>query len=187
MGWLGGIWKLGQSDVRSRVEIESFGASDQQTGMTEAIQLWTDGANGGRNGTPGGWAFVLKSEGGLQLAVSGFNDYTSNNRMELTAIIEGLKTIPQRSSVTIFTDSAYCKNPHTHGWLAGWQRKGWVTVEGSPVANRDLWEQLIDLSSLHLIKWKKVKGHTKIWSLNHVVDEMAVRAKVTQTSEYVLL
>lgn len=143
-----------------------------------SVDLWTDGANGGRNGTPGGWCAIL-DHGGFQLAISGADPSTSNNRMELMAVIRGLEALgdAHRYTVIIHTDSAYVKNPHTQGWLKRWQRNGWKSHLGDDVANQDLWKMLAVLVEYHQVRWKKVKGHTKVFSLNTVADRMAVEAK----------
>lgn len=152
------------------------------------FHLWTDGASNGKSGTPGGWAAVLiDTEGGMRIAVTGHEPSTTNNRMELAAVIGGLEALgSQGAKVKIHTDSAYVKNAFTQGWLRGWRENGWISSRGDPVANQDLWERLFELSTMHVFSWVKVRGHqtgngpTK--ELNDLVDKLAVQTKKTQTA-----
>jgi ribonuclease HI len=97
--------------------------------------------------------------------------------MELMAVIEGLQAAGTKTaSVTVFTDSAYVKNSVTRGFITNWQRNGWRASTGDPVANRDLWERLHEALGVHLVRWRKVKGHARV-GLNPVVDALAVQAK----------
>lgn len=151
------------------------------------IQIWTDGASSGPK-ERGGWAAILVQDG-FALAISGYDSSSTSNRMELTAVIEGLRAVGSvRSEVTIYTDSAYVKNPHSKGWILRWQQNGWKGHKGDPVANRDLWEQMLELISLHVVKWKKVRGHGNS-ELNNLADKMAVEAKLrgSGVTEYLTL
>lgn len=145
-----------------------------------ALEIWTDGANSGPK-KAGGWAAILvpDEKGGTMLAISGYEESTTSNRMELTAVCEGLAAIgSERASVTIVTDSAYVKNAYTHGWMRTWKMNGWISSKGDKVANRDLWERLDELAAFHLVKWRKVKGHG-LSVFNNLADSMAVKAKQT--------
>jgi len=147
-----------------------------------SYELWVDGASDGRRDCSGGWAALLipVRPAGIQLLITGHHPSTTNNRMELTAAIEGLRCIgAERSAVRIYTDSAYVKNPMVRGWVARWHGNGFRTAEGAQVANRDLWEQLFKLCDLHVVSWQKVKGHSSS-AYNNQVDAAAVKAKQSQ-------
>jgi ribonuclease HI len=120
------------------------------------IDIFTDGACSGNPG-PGGWAAVIVRDGGAAEEIGGREAHTTNNRMELRAAIEALLHVPADESVCIVSDSQYMLNGMT-SWLAGWKRRGWVTVEGRPVENRDLWEQL-DQAAGTRVTWEYVRGH----------------------------
>ncbi len=152
-----------------------------------AIDLWTDGANSGP-GMRGGWAcLICPQPTGTRLALSGYEAATTSNRMELMAVIEGLQALGTgRAQVTVFTDSAYVKNPMVRGWTARWRYNGWKNAEGKAVANQDLWERLLALTAQHAVRWEKVRGHST-WALNNLVDEMAVRAKIAGQGETLIL
>ena len=104
----------------------------------------------------------------------GYAPHTTNNRMELTAPIEGLRALKERCAVEIVTDSEYVKNGITT-WIHGWKRKGWMTAAKKPVVNRDLWEELDRLVSGHDVKWEWTKGHASHED-NNRCDELAQRA-----------
>ena len=104
----------------------------------DAVELWTDGACSGNPG-PGGWAAVLLWKG-HERELSGGDPHTTNNRMELMGVIEGLRALRRPSRVRILTDSAYLERAYSHGWLERWKRNGWKTAAKKPVANQDLWE-----------------------------------------------
>ncbi len=153
----------------------------------KTFDIWSDGASNGKTGDPGGWAAVLRESGGTTIAISGSAPSTTNNRMELQAILEGLTALGlERVKVTVHTDSAYCKNPFTNKWIYKWQRTGWKSYGGDPVANRDLWEQLLALDRIHEIHWHKIRGHAGIPE-NEIADTMAVKAKKTGQGEMVIL
>ena len=101
---------------------------------------------------------------------------TTNNRMELTAAIEGLNALKEKCKVILHTDSAYLHNAFTKGWIDNWQKNGWKTSAKKPVENKDLWEKLIHLSTKHRIVWKKVKGHSDN-TLNNLVDKLCVEVR----------
>lgn len=120
------------------------------------VQLITDGSCLGNPG-PGGWAVVLRYNG-QKREMYGYAPHTTNNRMELTAAIEGLRALTERCAVEIVTDSEYVKNGITT-WIHGWKKKNWVTSARKPVVNRDLWEELDKLARDHDAEWSWTKGH----------------------------
>ena len=123
------------------------------------FEIYTDGACSGNPG-PGGWAVVVINRStGDEEEFSGGEKNTTNNRMELTAAIEGLKKISQGDGAEIFTDSSYLKNAFTAGWLTKWKRNGWRTATKNPVLNQDLWVELDKLVGERKIKFNWVKGH----------------------------
>lgn len=120
------------------------------------IEIWTDGACKGNPG-PGGWGAWLKA-GPHERELWGGEPLTTNNRMELIAVIEALAALKQPSRVTLHTDSAYVKNGITT-WIHGWKSKGWMTADRKPVKNQDLWQRLDALRLRHQVDWRWVKGH----------------------------
>jgi len=120
------------------------------------INIYTDGACKGNPG-PGGWGALLEYEGYTK-EIKGFSPLTTNNIMELKAVIEALKIIKYRSKIIIMTDSKYVKNGISD-WINNWKAKGWKTANKKPVKNKELWKELDNLSSRHEIEWKWVKGH----------------------------
>lgn len=142
------------------------------------VQLITDGACIGNPG-PGGWACILRY-GESKRELFGCEPHTTNNRMELTAAIEGLKRLKESCSVEIITDSEYLKNGITT-WIHGWKRKNWMTADKKPVKNDDLWKALDTLVAQHETKWKWTKGHASHED-NNRCDELASRAAREQVS-----
>ena len=136
------------------------------------IEIYTDGACRGNPG-PGGWG-VLLSYGEHQKELSGAEVLTTNNRMELTAVIRALEALKRPSEVRIFTDSEYVRRGITE-WVKSWKARGWKTADRKPVKNQDLWEQLDELASGHKIEWRWVKGHSGIPG-NERVDRLANEA-----------
>jgi ribonuclease HI len=136
------------------------------------VQLITDGACLGNPG-PGGWACILRF-GQLSKELSGSERHTTNNRMELTAAIEGLRTLRERCQVEVVTDSEYVKNGITQ-WIHGWKRNGWKTSSKKPVVNQDLWQQLDQLCEGHTVSWTWTKGHAN-HADNNRCDELATQA-----------
>ncbi len=124
--------------------------------MSEAVELFTDGACKGNPG-PGGWGAVLRFKG-RERELSGGEADTTNNRMELMAAIEGLRALTRPCRVVLSTDSNYVKDGITK-WIHGWQRNGWRTADRKPVKNADLWQALLTASAPHQIDWQWVKGH----------------------------
>ncbi len=120
------------------------------------VEIFTDGACSGNPG-PGGWGTILRF-GGHEKELSGYDPETTNNRMELTGAIAGLEALTRPCRVRLTTDSEYVKKGMTE-WLTGWVRRGWKNAQKKPVANRDLWERLLELSEKHHIEWHWVRGH----------------------------
>ena len=125
--------------------------------MGKKIYIYTDGACRGNPG-PGGWGALLKYEKHTK-EIKGGSLLTTNNIMELTAVIESLNLLKFKSKVVVITDSAYVKNGITT-WIHNWKLKGWKTASKKPVKNKELWMKLDTLSSRHDILWKWVKGHS---------------------------
>ena len=121
------------------------------------FNIYTDGACRGNPG-PGGWGVVMRF-GDNEKELWGGEHNTTNNRMELTAAIEGLKSLKRGSLVTLTTDSKYVRNGITQ-WITNWKNKGWRTANKQQVKNQDLWQQLDELSQYHDITWHWVKGHS---------------------------
>jgi len=124
--------------------------------MSESVELFTDGACKGNPG-PGGWGAILRFKG-QEKELSGGEPDTTNNRMEMTAVIEGLKALTRPCNVTLYTDSKYVLDGITK-WIFGWQRNGWKTADKKPVKNADLWQALVAAAAPHKVEWKWVKGH----------------------------
>jgi len=126
--------------------------------MTELtrVEIATDGACKGNPG-PGGWGAVIRS-GNREKELSGGDPMTTNNRMELTAVIEALNALKRPCAVTLSTDSRYVMDGLTK-WIHGWRRNGWKTADRKPVKNADLWQALVDATARHRITWEWVKGH----------------------------
>lgn len=139
--------------------------------MTE---IYTDGACS-KNPGPGGWAFVVVEQGIATYNTGGSEKHTTNNRMELTAILEACKYIDTQPETkwTIYADSAYCINCYSAGWWRKWMKNGWMTSQKKPVLNQDLWEKLIPYFQRPDISFCKVKGHANN-QFNNIVDELAV-------------
>ena len=124
--------------------------------MGEVVRIYTDGACKGNPG-PGGWGALLQS-GGHERELFGGDPATTNNRMELTAVIRALAALKQPSTVEVYTDSEYVMKGITE-WLAAWKRRGWKTADRKPVKNADLWRELEELVHRHEVRWHWVRGH----------------------------
>ena len=137
------------------------------------VTLYTDGACSGNPGI-GGYGAVLMFNG-HEKRISGAEPETTNNRMELNAVIEGLKCLNQPCEVDIYSDSAYIVNAFTLGWVYGWKRAGWRKADGKPVLNSDLWQELMVLAGVHNVHFNKVKGHADD-VYNNICDKLATDA-----------
>ena len=125
-----------------------------------SISIYSDGACKGNPG-PGGWAALL-IEGEEKREISGFVEDTTNNRMELMGVIQGLSLLEGEYEVNVYSDSSYVVNAFTKHWLRNWVKNGWKTTTGGDIKNRDLWEQLLQLIIAHKVKFNKVKGHSNV-------------------------
>jgi len=123
-----------------------------------AVTIFTDGSCLGNPG-PGGWAAVLSLDAARKELSGGYR-LTTNNRMELLAVIEGLTALTQPRKVTLYTDSLYVRDAIEKRWLAGWRKNGWLTSAKKPVKNRDLWTRLQPLLDTHAISFRWVRGHS---------------------------
>ena len=137
----------------------------------EEITIYTDGACSGNPG-PGGWGAILMM-GDVRKEISGGSENTTNNIMELSAVIEALKLLKRPCKVTVFSDSAYVVNAFNQKWIYGWIKKNWRTAGGDPVKNKELWQELYSLTKVHDVTFNKVKGHADN-EFNNRCDEMAV-------------
>lgn len=150
------------------------------------VTLWTDGSSTGAVGD-GGWAYVLVA-GDAKKEASGYAPDTTNNRMELTALLMGLRALKVSNvRVHVRTDSEHVMFPFTKGWLQRWKRTGWITGRGSkkrPVANQDLWKALDAEAKKHFVTFEWVGGHTGV-ELNERCDELAKAAKKAGMDQYV--
>jgi len=139
--------------------------------VTDFVEIYTDGACKGNPG-PGGWGAVLRFKGKQKELFGGAPD-TTNNRMELMAVIQALGALNQSVNASITTDSQYVKKGITE-WINNWKRNGWKTAAKKPVKNSDLWQQLDGLVAEHQIEWKWVKGHSG-HPENELADDLANR------------
>ena len=137
------------------------------------IEMYTDGACSGNPG-PGGWGVVLLYKEHKK-ELSGAEDNTTNNRMELLAIIKGFEALKEKCNIKLYSDSSYALNPLIQGWLTQWQMNNWRSLSKSPVKNVDLWEKLIDLMQGHNIEFIWVKGHAEN-KYNNRCDQLARKA-----------
>ena len=137
------------------------------------IAIYTDGACSGNPGK-GGWAAILTYRG-TEKELSGGERETTNNRMELTAVIMALEALKEPCSVTLYSDSKYVVDALEKGWLESWVRRGWKKADKSPVLNRDLWERYLTASKKHTIRFVWVRGHDG-HAYNERCDRLAVAA-----------
>ena len=135
------------------------------------LKIYTDGACSGNPGKGGYCAILIYN--GKEKVVSGSELDTTNNRMELLAVIRGLQTLKVPCSVELFSDSQYVTDAFNKGWITNWQKNDWKTSSKSQVKNRDLWEELLRLLSIHLVRFVKVKGHSDN-EYNNRCDQIAV-------------
>ena len=136
------------------------------------VTMYTDGGCRGNPGV-GGWGAVITS-GPHEKKIYGSEAETTNNRMEMTAALEGLRTLKKPCKVTVYTDSVYLRDGITK-WLAGWKRNNWKTAAKKPVKNQDIWQALDAEQSRHQVEWKWVKGHAGIEG-NEIADQLANKA-----------
>ena len=137
----------------------------------KTVTLYTDGACSGNPG-PGGWGAILEFNG-HEKELSGGENSTTNNRMELTAVIEGLSALKEPCIVELYSDSKYVIDSLEKGWARSWQKRGWVKSDKTPALNPDLWEKLLSLADLHQIRCHWVKGHAEN-EKNNRCDQLAV-------------
>ena len=151
--------------------------SSESSSSLPLVHLFTDGGCSGNPG-PGGWAFLLRHKAsGREMEQSGAAEETTNNRMELTAVVRGLAALKKPCRVELFTDSVYVGKGLTE-WISKWKQNGWQRREGRarrPVKNVDLWKQLDELAARHRLKYTRVAGHSG-HPENDRCDEMAVAA-----------
>lgn len=136
----------------------------------EEITIYTDGACSGNPG-PGGWGAILMF-GDTKKEISGGLNNTTNNVMELTAVIEALKMLKRPCKVDLYSDSAYVVNAFLQKWIYGWIKKNWKTAGNDPVKNKELWQELYSLTKIHKVTFHKVKGHADN-EFNNRCDELA--------------
>ena len=137
----------------------------------KTVTLYTDGACSGNPG-PGGWGCIL-AYNGVQKELSGGEAETTNNRMELTAVIKGLEALKESCIVELYSDSKYVIDALQKGWAVSWQQKGWRKADKKPALNPDLWERLLELAQRHTLRYHWVKGHADN-PMNNRCDELAV-------------
>jgi ribonuclease HI len=138
------------------------------------LTVHTDGSCDTGSGD-GGWAYHVGYDGHERVA-SGFEAGTTNNRMELTAAVRALEALTEPCRVTVVTDSQYLRRAFTDGWLDTWQANGWRTANRQAVKNRDLWERLLTLTSVHAVQWHWTRGHAG-HQANERVHALALRAR----------
>lgn len=142
------------------------------------IDIYTDGACSGNPG-PGGWGAILRYNG-VEKELSGSQAETTNNRMELTAVISALGALKEPCEVTVYTDSKYVCDAITKGWVYSWKRNGWKKADKKPALNSDLWEQMLTLLKTHKTEFVWLKGHA-----GHPENERCDRLAVSEYSKYI--
>ena len=135
------------------------------------VIIYTDGACSGNPG-PGGWGAVLRYNG-KEKEISGGEAMTTNNRMELTAVISALRALKEPCAVELYSDSRYVIDALSKGWAYGWRKKGWIKSDKKPALNPDLWGELLDLCAVHEMSYHWVKGHAEN-EYNNRCDALAV-------------
>ncbi len=141
------------------------------------VELFTDGACSGNPG-PGGWGAILRFKG-VEKELSGGEEKTTNNRMELTAVIEGLSKLKEPCRVRLVTDSKYVADGLGKGWAAGWKKNGWRKADKKPALNADLWEKLLTLNDIHTVEIAWIKGHA-----GHPENERCDKLAVGEYQKY---
>lgn len=142
----------------------------------EKVTIYTDGACSGNPGS-GGWAAVLLYKD-QRKEISGAKKETTNNEMEITAVLQGLKMLKFPCDVEVYSDSAYVVNTFSKGWIYNWEKKNWKTADNTPVKNVELWKEILALTKTHKVTFNKVKGHADN-ELNNRCDELARAAIAT--------
>ena len=137
----------------------------------KTVTLYTDGACSGNPG-PGGWGAILEYNG-TEKELSGGESQTTNNRMELTAVIRGLQALKEPCTVELYSDSKYVIDGLQKGWAESWRKNGWKKADKKPALNPDLWEILLDLTHIHHLSYHWVKGHAEN-PKNNRCDQLAV-------------
>ena len=137
------------------------------------VEIYSDGACSGNPG-PGGWGAILRCDG-REKELSGGEPYTTNNRMELTGVIEALSALKFPCEVKVTTDSKYVVDGIEKGWAQGWKKRGWKKSDGKPALNPDLWEKLLELLAVHDVEFCWIKGHA-----GHEENERCDRLAVAQ-------
>ena len=146
--------------------------------MKKQVELFTDGACSGNPG-PGGWGAILRF-GTREKELSGGENQTTNNRMELTAVIEGLLALKEPCNVTLTTDSRYVADGLSKGWAANWKKNGWRKADKKPALNPDLWDELLRLAEIHTLTINWIKGHA-----GHSENERCDALAVAQTQKFI--
>lgn len=139
----------------------------------DKVTIYTDGACSGNPG-PGGWGSILMA-GNNQKEISGGQKDTTNNIMELTAVIEALKLLKRPCEVDLYSDSAYVVNAFLQDWISGWVKNNWKNSSKEEVKNKELWQELVELTQTHKVTFHKVKGHSDN-EYNNRCDELARNA-----------
>ena len=160
---LSNILKVNKYPAKKKIKTD-------KTQITNQITIYTDGACSGNPGA-GGWGALLMT-GNKQKEISGYDPSTTNNKMELTAVIVALETLKQPCNVELYSDSAYVVNALLQGWLENWKSNGWKGADKKPVKNIELWQRLDHLLSIHNVNFNKVKGHADN-PYNNRCDELA--------------
>jgi len=143
----------------------------------KTVEIFTDGACSGNPG-PGGWGRILRYNG-HEKELSGGEGHTTNNRMELCAVLYALKALKEECNVILTSDSKYVVDSIEKGWVYSWEKKGWKKADGKPALNVDLWEQLLPLLALHKVTFNWIKGHA-----GHPENERCDRLAVMESGKY---
>ena len=145
--------------------------------MTKSVEVFTDGACSGNPG-PGGWGVILRYKG-IEKELSGYDPNTTNNRMELTAVISALRLLKESCTVTLYTDSQYVCNAINQGWAKKWKANGWMRNKKEKALNPELWESLLELCDRHEVSVNWVKGHA-----GHPENERCDRLAVAEAEKF---
>ena len=169
---------MGERDLSATCGGNDLDKATRQKSETPIVELFADGACSGNPG-PGGYGVILRY-GNKVTELSGFAPLTTNNRMEMTGVIEGLRRLKRPCRVRVMTDSSYVVKGMTE-WVQGWIRKKWMNSQKKPVLNRELWEELLALARPHKVEWVWIAGHSG-HKENERCDELARRAIRTHRS-----